>query len=117
MDAAKTKREARLRRRLLSILENSAALEFVSGNMICDVLESSTDMQDELDCEVSTINEVIVRLARDLVNSGLAVLHDRRTIKAMRPSLDNQAWSITAKGTALLAGAIPVEPLVDDERI
>lgn len=56
-------------------------------------------------------------LARDLEGYGLIKIEDRRTRKDQRFSIDWLFLRITATGSALVDEQIPVNPLVDDERI
>jgi len=109
MDEVKIKREKRLRRAMLEIMEAAKASGWIRGRMIADILDGQPD-GIEGDAE-------LMSLGTDLVNLGLAVRKDLRTLQSQRAGLDYLAYEITARGTGLLAGTEPVCGLVADERI
>ena len=109
MSIALIKREKRIRRRMLSIVDEARAAGGVRGRMLADILES---LPEGLDGDMEAL-----RLATDLVNLGLLSVADTRTLKSQRESLDYLVYRVTAKGTGLLAGVEPVCPLVEDDRI
>jgi len=108
MDEAKNKREKRMRRSILRLVDASRPTP-LKGGWIADILESQADGIDDA--------EQVLRLCQDLVNLGLITGTDTRTLKTQRAGLEWMAYSATAKGTGLLAGAEPVCGLVEDERI
>jgi hypothetical protein len=105
------KRQQRLRRRLLELVEaeKSRGDAGLRGRFAADVME---DLPDSIEGD-----DELIGLARDLAHLALLEINDTRTLKAQRPGLDYMVFRITAKGTQLLAGLVPVEPLVEDERI
>jgi hypothetical protein len=109
MDIAAIKRQKRLRRQILSLVEADRATPWTKGQMVKDILEAQPDGIES--------DEELVRLAQDLVNCQLLEVADSRTLRSQGRALKFLQYRVTAKGTALLAGAVPVEPLVEDERI
>jgi DNA-binding PadR family transcriptional regulator len=114
-DSSQIKREKRLRRAILQLLNHARPNEF-SGRAILDLLENTTDFTDSVG-EYDDRPGMILRLCGDLADMGLIAQRDSREMKFERRGIDKMYYRITASGTALLAGQIPVSPLVDDERI
>ena len=104
MTTAQIKQEKRMRRRILELIEASKASGWVRGQWIAEIV----GLDDE---------EQAAGLLADLVNLGLAETHDTRELRAQIPGLRFADYHITAKGTRLLAGLEPVEPLIEDERL
>jgi hypothetical protein len=109
MDTAAIKRAARIRRDLLRLCDASKAAGGYKARWVYDILAAQPD---GLESETELIG-----FAVDLESSGLITIKDTRRLQSERKGLDFQLYTITAKGTALLAGAIEKNPLVEDERI
>lgn len=109
IDAIRNKRNARLRRKALRLLDGAKAAGGLRGRWILDALESTGEAPDDADA--------MLGLLRDLANAGHVVETDVRKYKHQRPGLDTILFAITARGTALLEEAIAPDPLIEDERL
>jgi len=101
---AKTKRDMKTRRRMLGLIEAAKAGGWSRGRWIAEIV----GVEDE---------ELALGLLADLANLGMIEGRDTRTLKAQEPGLAFSEYRVTARGTRLLAGLEPVEPLFEDERI
>ncbi len=99
-----TTKQFKTRRRMLELIEASKASGWARGTWIAEII----GLEDE---------DYAAGLLFDLVSLGMAELRDTRTLKGQTAGLRFSEYRITAKGTRLLAGLEPVEPLIDDERI
>jgi hypothetical protein len=120
MDAAKNKREARMRRAILRIL-NEARPSPQRGVKIAEILlgaspDAVEHLEDFLDDDRAAFDHEIVRLCQDLVSLGMATVQDLRTLRTQARTIDWLTYTITARGTGLLAGTEPVNGLIEDER-
>jgi hypothetical protein len=103
------KRLMRLRRKLLRLIDAAKVSGGLRGHKALDYLSEDPD-------EVWEASEVRA-LAIDLSNAGLITIEDLRKTHRQPEALEWEQYQVTAKGTALLAGAIEKNPLVEDERI
>lgn len=109
MDSAAIKRAKRIRRQMLGIIDAAKAASWARGRMVADIL---ADLPDGIESD-----EEVLGFGQDLANAGLIEIRDTRTMKCQRAGIEYVIYQVTAKGTALLMGGVPVEPLVEDERI
>jgi hypothetical protein len=112
-EAANRKRELRLRRRMLSVLDASRhqpAGGWVTGRFVVDVIAGGGG--DAIDADAQAIS-----LLRDLVAGGYAEHRDDRRYTYQSEGLDMSSYRVTAKGTSLLAEALEPDPLIDDHRL
>ncbi len=113
-ETANRKRDQRLRRRLLQVLDAAKVRPesgWVSGRFVYDVVDGALPGGQAFESD-----DHFTALARDLVSSGYAEERDDRRYRWQRPALDTTSYRITAKGTLLLAEELPVDGLVEDER-
>jgi hypothetical protein len=109
---ASINRPKRIRRAILRAAESAKAMEHgIDGLTLEECLDVLPLLQRPVD------RQEIIGLARDLVHLGLLEERDTRERRNQPFCLDFLMYSITAKGSGLLAGVEPKQPLVDDERI
>jgi len=101
--------DRRLRRDILRLIESGKPAGGLRGRFICDVIAQTTH-------EPPADDAALLGLLRDLVGGGYVTETDLRKYKADRLSLDTLLYTITHKGTALLAEAIDPDPLIEDPR-
>ena len=104
MMTAEIKQACRRRRQLLALVEAFKASGPAKGKWLAET------------AGIEDFDEAY-GLLMDLVNLGMLEALDMRTSKYQTAGLLFTHYRITAKGTRLLAGLEPVEPLIEDERI
>src|SRR5215218_2506885 len=114
-DQAEHKRDRRLRKRLLQVL-NAARVRpqsgWAGGRFICDVVDGALPGGQCFESD-----EHMLGLMRDLVGGGYVEERDDRTRVWQKPGLDLVSYRITNLGTALVLEAVDPDPLVEDSRL
>jgi hypothetical protein len=113
-ETATRKRDQRLRRRLLQVMDAAKVRPesgWVTGRFVYDVVDGALPGGQQFDSD-----DHCTALFRDLISSGYVEERDDRLYRSQRQSIDFTSYRVTAKGTALLAEEVPVDPLVEDER-
>jgi hypothetical protein len=114
-DQAEHKRDRRLRKRLLQVL-NAARVRpesgWAGGRFISDVVDGALPGGQTFDSD-----EHVLGLIRDLVAGGYVDERDDRTRVWQKPGLDLVSYRITNLGTALVLEAVDPDPLVEDSRL
>jgi hypothetical protein len=115
IDRAEHKRDRRLRRRLLMML-NAARVRpesgWCGGTFLYDLVDGALPAGQRFDD-----GRHLLALLRDLISSGYAEERDDRTHTGQRPGLEWSSYRITSRGTALVTEAIEADPLVEDARV
>ena len=113
-ETAKKRRDQRLRKRLLQVLDAAKVRPesgWVGGRFVYDVVDGALPGGQQFDSD-----DHFAALMRDLIAGGYVEERDDRQYKRQRPSIDLTSYRVTAKGTLLLVEELPVDPLVEDER-
>ena len=113
-ETANRKRDQRLRRRLLQVMDAAKVRPesgWVSGRFVYDVVDGALPGAQEFEGD-----DHFAALARDLISAGYVEERDDRLYRWQRQSIDLTSYRITAEGTRLLAEELPVDPLVEDPR-
>ena len=113
-ETATRKRDQRLRRRLLQVMDAAKVRPesgWVSGRFVFDVVDGALPGGQEFESD-----DHFTALMRDLISAGYVEERDDRYYTWQRQTADSTSYRITADGTRLLAGDRPVDPLVEDER-
>ena len=113
-ETANRKRDQRLRRRLLQVMDAAKVRpesSWVSGRFVFDVVDGALPGGQQFDSD-----DHFAALVRDLISAGYVEERDDRYYQWQRQSIDSTSYRITAKGTLLLVDELPVDPLVEDER-
>jgi hypothetical protein len=114
IELAHHKRDRRLRRRLLLML-NAARVRpesgWCGGHFLFDLVDSALPNGQRFEDQ-----DHLLALLRDLISSGYAQERDDRTRESQRASLEFTSYRITSRGTALVTEAIDPDPLVEDGR-
>lgn len=108
-EAANRMADARLRYRILRVLESARAMPAMKARALVDVIDGIAG-EDHFEGE-----DYALQLLRDL--DGYIRLSDTRTRKDQRYGLGFLDVTILPKGTRFLAGGEPADPLIDDGRI
>ena len=114
LETATRRRDQRLRRRLLQVMDAAKVRPesgWVSGRFVYDVVDGALPGGQEFDSD-----DHFAALMRDLISSGYVEERDDRKYRSQRQCIDFTSYRVTAKGTALLAEELPVDPLVEDVR-
>ena len=114
IELANHKRDRRLRRRLLLLLNAtrvSPESGWCGGPFLFDVVDTALPSGQRFDDEPHLLG-----LLRDLISAGYVQERDDRTRQSQRASLEFTSYRITSKGTALVTEAIEPDPLVEDGR-
>jgi hypothetical protein len=115
MEAARTKRDARLRHKLLLVLSigaRTAPTGMIAGRLLVDQAQGIAGSGQGFEEDQHAIT-----LLRDLINAKFALeapLGERR--RGQRFGLDWVQYGITDEGTLLIEQKRPAHPLVDDDR-
>lgn len=109
IDRIRHQQHARLRRRILTLLDSAKPAGGLRGRMIMDLLISADEAPED--------DDALCSLLTDLVHAQLAVETDLRRYHGQRRGLDQLHYAITARGTALLEERIDPDPLVADPRM
>ena len=113
-ETANRKRDQRLRRRLLRVMDAAKVRPesgWVSGRFVFDVVDGALPGGQCFESD-----DHFTALVRDLISSGYVEERDDRYYQWQRQTVDSTSYRITAKGTLLLVDELPVDPLVEDER-
>ena len=113
-ETANRRRDQRLRRRLLRVMDAAKIRPesgWVSGRFVYDVVDGALPGGQQFDSD-----DHFAALVRDLINAGYVEERDDRVYRSQRPGIDFTSYRITAKGTLLLVEELPVDPLVEDPR-
>ena len=113
-ETATRRRDQRLRKRLLQVLDAAKVRPesgWASGRFVYDVVDGALPGGQEFESD-----DHFAALARDLVSAGYVEERDDRQYRWQRQSIDLTSYRITAKGTLLLVEELPVDPLVEDQR-
>jgi hypothetical protein len=115
IDQAEHRRDRRLRKRVLQVL-NAARVRpeygWAGGRFVYDVIDATLPGGQRFESD-----EHLLGLMRDLVAAGYVEERDDRTRDWQRPGLDVISYRITNHGTALVHEAIDPDPLVEDDRV
>ena len=114
IELAEYKRDRRLRRRLLLLLNATRVRPqsgWCGGRFLADVVDATLPDGQRLDGD-----DHLLALLRDLVSCAYVEERDDRTRQAQQPCLELTSYRITSKGTALVTEAIDPDPLVEDGR-
>lgn len=114
LETATRRRDQRLRRRLLQVMDAAKIRPesgWVSGRFVYDVVDGALPGGQQFDSDGH-----LAALMRDLISSGYVEERDDRQYRWQRQSIDLTSYRVTARGTALLAEEVPVDPLVEDVR-
>jgi hypothetical protein len=114
-DEAKKARDRRLRRAILMALHRSrqSPQGGLSAIVCWDIVETDYAADDQkIEDEAHAMALLI-----DLRDGGYVELLDRRTHKRQRYGVEILFARITAKGSALVREEIPVDAMVEDERL
>jgi hypothetical protein len=114
-DEAKKVRDKRLRRAILQALHRSrnGPQGGLSAIVAWDVVEAEFSADDR---KIEDEDHALALLI-DLRDGGYLELLDRRTHKRQKYGVETLFAKITAKGSALVREELPVDPMVEDERI
>jgi len=113
-ETASKRRDQRLRRRLLQVMDAAKVRPesgWVSGRFVYDVVDGALPGGQEFESD-----DHFAALMRDLIASGYVEERDDRRYTWQRQTIDATSYRITAKGTLLLVEELPVDPLVEDQR-
>ncbi len=115
IDQAEHRRDKRLRKRLLQVL-NAARIRpeqgWAGGRFIFDVVDGALPGGQRFEGD-----DHLLGLMRDLVAAGYVEERDDRTRVWHPHTLDYLSYRITNLGTALVLEAIDPDPLVEDSRV
>lgn len=103
------KQQARLRRRILQLVDAAKSGGGMRGRMLADIMADLPEAPQD--------DSELMGLCQDLVNAGLLTVTDLRRRTGERLELDVQLYAVTDRGTALLAERIAPHPLVADDRL
>ncbi|MGE5608940.1 MAG: hypothetical protein ACM359_06785 [Bacillota bacterium] len=104
-------RDAKLRFRILQLLEASRAVPFTASLDVYSAFELADDVQKFED------EDHYLRLLMDLSDEGYIELQDTRTLRTQAYSVKYLNVRIRARGVRFVAKAEPPDPLIDDGRI
>ncbi len=114
LDYAEHKRDRRLRKRLLQVL-NAAKVRpefgWAGGRFIFDLVDGTLPATQRLESD-----EHLLGLLRDLAGAGYVEERDDRTRTWQPYALDYLSFRITNLGTSLVMEAVDPDPLVEDSR-
>lgn len=111
---ARTKREQRMRRRLLTTLYGARGSDhdgWQTGRFVVDVINYVAPPMEKLD------DASAQSLLRDLVAKGYAEDRDDRLRESDPHGLDYRSYRITGRGVSLIDQTIPRDPDIQDDRI
>lgn len=114
IDTANRKRDRRLRRRLLQVMDAAKVRPeygWVSGRFVFDIVDGAIPGGQCFESD-----DHFAALMRDLISSAYVEERDDRLYEWQRQTIDATSYRITARGTLLLAEGAPVDPLVEDAR-
>ena len=114
-DHAEHRRDQRLRKRLLQVL-NAARVRpefgWAGGRFIYDIVDGAIPGGQRFDSD-----QHMLGLMRDLVAGGYVEERDDRTHNWQAMGVDSLSYRITNLGTALVLEAVDPDPLVEDTRL
>ena len=110
-EAANQAMDARLRYRVLRVLESGRSMPAMKSRFLVDVINGVAG-SDHFEGD-----DHALQLLRDLSGDGYIELLDRRTHKSQVYGIGFLDVSIKAKGTRFLAGGEPADALIEDGRI
>src|SRR5687768_16135639 len=114
-DQAEHKRDRRLRKRLLQVL-NAAKVRpdrgWAGGRFIFDIVDGAIPGGQRFESD-----EHMLGLMRDLIAGGYVEERDDRAYNWQLPGVDYVSYRVTALGTALVLEAVDPDPLVEDSRL
>ena len=113
-ETAYRRRDQRLRRRLLRVMDAAKVRPesgWVSGRFVYDVVDGALPGGQQFESD-----DHFAGLMRDLISSGYVEERDDRIYRSQPAGIDFTSYRITAKGTLLLVEELPVDPLVEDAR-
>src|SRR3954469_13864863 len=99
-ETANRRRDQRLRRRLLQVLDAAKVRPesgWASGRFIYDVVDGALPGGQEFESD-----DHFAALLRDLIAAGYVEERGHRRYQWQRPSIDFTSYRVTAKGTLLL---------------
>lgn len=108
IDRINVHQAALVRRDILRAADATKSMGGLRGRLLMQLLGGVPDGPQD--------DQAMMGLCIDLVNAGLLQTADLRHRTTERVALDTTAYSITALGTAVLAGAVR-HPLVYDDRL
>ena len=114
-DHAEHKRDQRLRKRLLQVL-NAAKVRpdrgWAGGRFIFDIVDGAIPGGQRFESD-----EHMLGLMRDLIAGGYVEERDDRVYNWQPTGVDSVSYRVTALGTALVLEAVDPDPLVEDSRL
>lgn len=114
IEFANNKRDRRLRRRVLLML-NAARVRpesgWCGGQFLFDLVDGALPAGQRFEDEPH-----LLALLRDLISAGYAEERDDRTRESQQACLEFSSYRITSRGTALVTEAIDPDPLIEDGR-
>jgi hypothetical protein len=114
-DQAEHKRDRRLRKRLLQVL-NAAKVRpdrgWAGGRFIFDIVDGAIPGGQRFDSD-----EHMLGLMRDLIAGGYVEERDDRAYTWQGHGVDYVSYRVTSLGTALVLEAVDPDPLVEDSRL
>lgn len=110
-ESANRMADARLRHRILRVLESGRSMPAMKARFVVDVIDGIAG-SDHFEGEDHSL-----ALLRDLDGGGYIRLADTRTRKDQQYGLGFLNVSILPKGTRFCAGGEPADALIDDGRI
>jgi hypothetical protein len=114
LDQANRKRDLRLRKRILQLLDAAKVRPesgWASGRFIYDLVDGALPGGQRFDGDDHALG-----LLRDLISAGYVEERDDRTRRWQTAGLDWTSYRITSEGTALITQAVDPNPLVEDDR-
>ena len=115
IDQAEHKRDRRLRKRLLQVL-NAARVRpdrgWAGGRFIFDIVDGAIPGGQRFESD-----EHMLGLMRDLIAGGYVEERDDRAYTWQAQGVDYVSYRITNLGTALVLEAVDPDPLVEDSRL
>src|SRR5688572_6533398 len=114
LDQANRRRDLRLRRRILQLLDAAKVRPdsgWASGRFVFDLVDGALPGGQQFEDDHHAL-----ALLRDLISAGYVQERDDRTRKWQKAGLDWTSYRITSRGTALVNQAIEPDPLVEDDR-
>ena len=115
IETANRRRDQRLRKRLLQVLDAAKIRPesgWIGGRFVFDVVDGALPGGQEFESD-----DHFAALMRDLISGAYVEERDDRLYRWQRQAIDTTSYRITAKGTLLLAEELPVDGLVEDARI